>query len=268
MPSPTDAPSDVAPLSAISSDQSRVNPLALPPSDAGFRSNVRFVGRWLLLGGATGAVSGFLIGGIGGRLAMFLLRLTSSDSVRGLESDDGFTIGQFSTDTIFLLAITTLLGLIVGIVCVALWSQLPGFRGALMLVLAGGTLGAAVIIEPDGVDFTKLGPLPLACALFTVIPLAATALTLFLINRWRRWWWAERRRTALACSPWILAVPTVVVSVPTILVLLVAGVGAIQVPLVRSAVTSRLGWAGAAAVTTVVTLFASVALIGDVGEIV
>jgi len=220
------------------------DPLALPPSGAGFRSNFGFIGRWLVLGGAAGAISGFLIGGVGGQLAMFLLRLTSSDSVRGLESDDGFTTGQFSTDTIFLLAITTFLGLIVGIVCVALRSQLPGFRGAVILVLAGGTLVAAVIIKPDGIDFTRLGPLPLACALFTVIPLAATALTLSLIGRWRRWWWAKRRRTALACSPWILAVPTVVVSVPTILVLLLASVGAMHVPLVRSAVTSRLGWTG------------------------
>jgi hypothetical protein len=58
------------------------------------------------------------------------------------------------------------------------------------------------------------------------------------------------------------------VSVPTILVLLLAGVGTMHVPLVRSAVTSRLGWTGAAALTTVVTLLASVALIGDVVEIV
>lgn len=244
------------------------DPLALPPSGAGLRSNFRFIGRWILLGGAAGAVSGLLVGGVGGRLAMFLLRFTSSDSVRGLESDDGFTIGQFSTETIFLLAITTFLGLIIGIVCVALRSQLPGLRGAVMLVLAGGTLGAAVIIKPDGIDFTRLGPLPLACALFTIIPLAATALTLLLIGRWRRWWWTKRRRTALACLPWILAVPTVVVSVPTILVLLLAGVGTMHVPLVRSAVTSRLGWTGAAALTTVVTLLASVALIGDVVEIV
>ena len=154
------------------------DPLALPPSGAGFRSNVGFIGRWLLLGGAAGALSGFVIGGVGGRLAMFLLRLTSSDSVRGLESDDGFTIGRFSAETIFLLVFTTLLGLIVGIVCIALRSQLPGLRGAVTLVLAGGTLGAAVIVEPDGVDFTRLGPLPLACALFTIIPLAATASTL------------------------------------------------------------------------------------------
>lgn len=242
--------------------------LALPPSGAGFSSDFAFIGRWLLLGGAAGALSGFLIGGVGGRLAMLLLRLTSSDSVRGLESDDGFTIGQFSAETVFLLLFTTLLGLIVGIVSVALRSQLPGLRGAAMLVLAGGTLGAAVIVKPDGIDFTKLGPLPLACALFTIIPLAATASTLLLIGRWQRWWWTKRRRTAIACAPWIVAAPAVVVSVPTILVLLLVGVGALHVPLVRSAVTGRVGWTGTVALTSGVTLLASVALIGDIAEIV
>lgn len=243
------------------------DPLALPPRGAGFRSNFGFIGRWLLLGGAAGALSGFLVGGVGGRLAMFLLRFTSSDSVRGVESDDGFTIGRFSTDTIFLLLFTTFLGLIVGIVCVALRSQLPGLRGAVMITLAGGTFGAAVIIKPDGIDFTRLGPLPLACALFTVIPLAVTALTMTLIGRWRLWWWSKRRRTALACAPWILVAPSAVVSVPTMLLLFLVGVGALHVPLVRSAVTGRVGWMGAVALTTVVTLLASVALIRDLAEI-
>ena len=54
--------------------------------------------------------AGFLVGGVGGRLAMFILRLTSDDSVRGIESDDGFTIGQISAQSFFLIAATTLLG--------------------------------------------------------------------------------------------------------------------------------------------------------------
>ena len=37
---------------------------------------------------------GVLVGGIVGRVAMLVLRLTSPDSVRGVESDDGFTIGR------------------------------------------------------------------------------------------------------------------------------------------------------------------------------
>ncbi|MGA8987068.1 hypothetical protein, partial [Aeromicrobium sp.] len=43
-----------------------------------------------------GVPVGIIVIGGGSRLAMFLLRLTSDDSVIGLTSDDGFTIGQFS----------------------------------------------------------------------------------------------------------------------------------------------------------------------------
>ena len=48
---------------------------------------------WILVGTAAGAIAGLLIGGIGGRLAMLLLRLTSDEIVLGLTSDDGFEIG-------------------------------------------------------------------------------------------------------------------------------------------------------------------------------
>ncbi len=199
---------------------------------------------------------------------MLLLRLTSSDSVRGLESDDGFTIGQFSAETIFLLLFTTLLGLIVGIVCIALRSQLPGLRGAVMLVLAGGTLGAAVIVKPDGIDFTKLGPLPLACALFTIIPLAATASTLLLIGRCQRVVVDEASTDCYRMRTMDRGRASSYRRCADDLALLLVGVGALHVPLVRSAVTGRVGWIGTVALTSVVTLLASVALIGDIAEIV
>ncbi len=243
------------------------DPLALPPRDADFRSSVGFIGRWLLLGGAAGAVSGFVVGGVGGRLAMLLLRLTSPDSVRGVESDDGFTIGQFSGETVFLLGLATALGLLVGVAFVVLRSQLPGRVGTLLIVLASGTLGAATIIKPDGVDFTKLAPLPLACALFTVIPLAGAALTVTLIGRWQRWWWRNPRRTALACAPWILAVPSFLVSVPAILVVLAVAAGALHVPFARVALTNSIGRTVATALTAAIIVFASIALVGDLVEI-
>lgn len=243
------------------------DPLALPPPSAGITTNLAFVGRWLLLGGAAGAVAGLLVGGVGGRLAMFVLRLTSSDSVRGVESDDGFTIGTFSFATIFLLLIASLFGLLVGIVCVALRSQLRGRGGGLMIVVAGGMFGAAAIIEPGGVDFTFLDPLLLACAMFTVIPLAGVALTIVLIDRWRHWWWSERRRTVIACSPWILAVPSFFVAVPVFSILLVGGGGALRLPFVRAAVTNRVGSSTAFALTAVVAALATVALVRDITEI-
>ena len=81
------------------------SPLALPPTGAEAAEDFAFVWRWLLLGMATGGWAGFLVGGVGGRIAMFVLRLTSTDSVRGTQSDDGFTIGQLSGATVFLLSL-------------------------------------------------------------------------------------------------------------------------------------------------------------------
>src|SRR5262245_33209394 len=70
---------------------------------------------WLVLAGtAAGAVAGLLVGGVGGRLAMLLLRVTSPDSVVGLTSDDGFEIGVVSTQTFSLLFATTVLGGLAG----------------------------------------------------------------------------------------------------------------------------------------------------------
>ena len=54
-------------------------------------SLVRVVSATIVIGAGSGAV----IGGLGGRLAMRILFLTSGDGVKGLTSDDGFEIGRF-----------------------------------------------------------------------------------------------------------------------------------------------------------------------------
>ena len=62
-----------------------------------------------------GFVSGALVGGLGGRLAMFVLRLTSSDSLHGMQTDDDFTIGSLTGATLFLIAATAFLGILGGL---------------------------------------------------------------------------------------------------------------------------------------------------------
>ncbi len=85
------------------------------PHDFSLRANLKLVAYWVTLGAAAGGLGGALIGGIGGRLAMFILRLTSSDAVRGVESDDGFIIGRFNViDTLNLIAATAVMGAIAG----------------------------------------------------------------------------------------------------------------------------------------------------------
>jgi MFS family permease len=146
----------------------------VPASDPVEESSGREVDRQLFarfsaaaLGGLT---AGFVVGGLGGRLAMFVLRLTSSDSVRGIESDDGFTIGRVTTESIFLLAATTLLGALLafGYLLVRRW--LPERRRPLQAALFFGLVGASAVIKPEGIDFNLLGPLWLAVVLFIALP--------------------------------------------------------------------------------------------------
>ena len=56
---------------------------------------------------------GVVVAGIGSRLAMLLLRVTSPDRVIGAQSDDDFTIGRFTIAGTYNLL---LLGAVVGII--------------------------------------------------------------------------------------------------------------------------------------------------------
>ena len=96
---------------------------------------------------AAGFLAGGLVGGIGGRLGMFVLRLTSNPSLHGLETDDGFTIGIFSGATLFLLLLTAVLGAAGGLVYVIVRPWLPeAARPWLFDGLAGVVGGAAVSV--------------------------------------------------------------------------------------------------------------------------
>ena len=65
---------------------------------------------------AAGGLAGLIWGGVGGRIAMRVVLMTSDDRVRGLTPDDGFEIGVISAATIFLLIFTAILGAIAGLV--------------------------------------------------------------------------------------------------------------------------------------------------------
>lgn len=129
----------------------------------------------LIAGGTAGAGAGFLWGGIGGRVAMRVLFLTSNATVRGVQSDDGFEIGRISTDSIFLIIAMTFVGAVLG----AGYGLLRmAVRGPLWLVATGVAValgigaGGGMIVSAGGVDFTLLGPLWLAVGLFVFLPAA------------------------------------------------------------------------------------------------
>jgi hypothetical protein len=145
------------------------------------------VGARRLSGAATGgALAGLLVGGVGGRVAMLALRLTSDPRLRGLDTDDGFTIGVVSADTLFLLGITAVLGAVVGVAYLLVRGWLPPRLRPWVFGALGGAVGGAAIVRPDGLDFTLLDPVPLAIAMFVAIPAAGGVLTALLAERFLR----------------------------------------------------------------------------------
>lgn len=162
-------------------------PLALDAREVAWR---------FLVGAGVGALVGLVLGGIGGRLVMLVLRLASDDIVLGIESDDGFEIGRFSTSTVFLLQVAAGLGGATGVMYVVLRSALPGRGRAVVWGLAAALLLGADIVDTDGIDFTALDPKPLAVASFVLLPGLAAFLIAVLVERaltlepWSRRWLA------------------------------------------------------------------------------
>jgi hypothetical protein len=133
-----------------------------------------------------GLAMGALIGGIGGRIAMFVLRLTSDPSLSGAETDDGFIIGQISGETLLLVAATSVLGVLGGIFYLAVRAWLPERWRAALFGTFCGIVGGALVIRPDGIDFTLLDPLALAIAMFIALPAIYGVVVSRLIERWSR----------------------------------------------------------------------------------
>jgi len=209
------------------------------------RAVVGDVGWRVLAGTAAGAVAGLLVGGIGGRLAMLLLRLTSPESVIGVTSDDGFEIGVISLSTFSLLFVTTGLGGVVGALYAGVRGAVPARLRLPIWVVVWACVGGAGIVHTDGVDFTGLEPGWLAVGLFVLIPAAGAAVVVLLAERWsspRRW--RNRRLTAG------LAVATLATG-PALVVALLVAVAMAAALLVLGAVPPRAA-ARARAVANVV----------------
>lgn len=119
-----------------------------------------------------GAFCGVVVAGFGGRLMMFVLRLTSPDGIQGLLTDDGFRIGEFSfLSTLGLVTIGATTG-VVGAgayLLVRPWLLGPLWLRRLAVTLAGGAIGGTLLVSPDGNDLRLLEPRWLAVALCVVL---------------------------------------------------------------------------------------------------
>jgi hypothetical protein len=145
--------------------------------------DVRPVAWRLLAAAGGGAIVGAVVGGIGGRLAMLGLRLTSDERVLGVTTDDGFEIGQFTTATFFLLMVTAGLGAATGAAYFVVREALPQHGRPLLWAAAVGLLVAADLLKPQSLDFTLLDPRSFAVASFVLLPTVAAFLIAFTLER-------------------------------------------------------------------------------------
>jgi hypothetical protein len=145
--------------------------------------DLREPGATLGAGVSAGFLAGVLIGGVGGRLAMLALRLTSEPSLHGVSTDDGFTIGRVSLQTLFLLGVTAGLGMAGGLFYLVVRRWIPSPWRIPLMTLFFALVGGAGLIGPSAVDFSVLSPLPLAVALFVVIPAAYGAMMPWIAER-------------------------------------------------------------------------------------
>ena len=203
-------------------------------------------------GVSAGFVAGVLIGGVGGRLAMLSLRVTSDPSLHGVSTDDGFTIGRVSLETLFLLGVTAGLGILGGLFYLVVRRWIPSPWRISLMTLFFGLVGGAGVIGPSDVDFTLLSPLSLAVAFFVAIPAAYGAMMPWMAERLLR----EDSILRRGRWAWIVGlVPLVFANIVGALILLVAlGVWAVGrsapslVEAWRSQVATWLGRAALAAI--------------------
>lgn len=135
-----------------------------------WKDDLAAVAKPLTAAMTAGFIAGLIIGGVGGRLAMFVLRLTSDPALRGLETDDGFTIGILSGATLFLVFLTAIAGAVGGVAYLAVRAWLPERARPWLFGTLTGVVGGALVIRPDGIDFTLLEPLWLAVVMFIALP--------------------------------------------------------------------------------------------------
>jgi hypothetical protein len=216
-----------------------------------------------------GALLGALVGGVGGRLAMRLLMLTSSDALRGVDTDDGFPIGRFTlSGTLTLLALSTLVGVVGGLAYLVIRRWLIGgtaLRVATCALGAGLVVGS-MLVHADGIDFTLLSPRWLAVALFVGIPAVFGALVVPLVERFDRdGGWFRTRPLKVAAAPlvvWAFPLLFVFVALPALAVAAVVWFTPARRAVESTAVTAvgRVLLAGAG-VAGAVTLVSDVAAI-------
>ena len=114
-------------------------PMNEAPPDMTWQQDLKASARRVSAAVVGGLVTGVVVGGVVGRFAMFVLRVTSDPSLHGVKTDDGFIIGRFSAETLFLLLATAALGVLGGILYLGVRRWLPERQRAALAGVFGGS---------------------------------------------------------------------------------------------------------------------------------
>jgi hypothetical protein len=121
-------------------------------------------------GTAAGAIAGFVAGGIGARLAMRVLALTTP-SMEGASTEAEAIVGEITAGgTFFLVLFGTALGVGGGLAYLALRRWLPARGRGLVYGLLLLALISPLLVDPDNKDFYILEPAWLAITMFAALP--------------------------------------------------------------------------------------------------
>lgn len=188
-----------------------------------------------------GLSTGVAVVGVGSRVAMLVLRLTSPDRVRGVTSDDGFTIGRFTLAGSYnLLMIAAGVGVIGAATYqwVRPWLLGPNWFRRVTLAVGAGAVVGSMLVHPDGIDFTLLEPMWLAVTLFVALPAAFAVCVAAAVDRVEQLIGSRRVHTR---RRWLIPLALVAFFPPVMIVLAVAiGVLLVWVPIRRRPALRRL----------------------------
>lgn len=182
------------------------------------RPTLRNVLDELVLLALAGISTGVVVAGIGSRLAMMALRLTSHERVIGIQSDDDFTIGRFTFFGTYNLLV---LGAAFGVIGAALyqwvrpWLIGPRWFRYLTVGLACGAVVGSMLIHADGIDFRALTPTWFAISLFIALPFLFGVAVAWTVDRLDR----DGSFARTGRARWIVA-PILAVLFPVTLILL------------------------------------------------
>jgi hypothetical protein len=143
-----------------------------------------------------GAIAGLVAGGIGSRLAMRVLAMTTP-GMEGATTEAEATVGQITAGgTFFLLLFGTALGVGGGLVYLALRRWFPARWRGLAFGLLLLALTGPLLVDPDNSDFDILEPAWLGVVMFAALPVLFGLIAAPLQARLEPFFTRERSRGA------------------------------------------------------------------------